>query len=502
MFLAVLVSATLTGTTGIDQAAAAPEPGPIVTVAGTGISGQADNELSGSRAITFDNAGNLYIADRDNHRVQRVTFDTNGNPNTPTTIVGTVGVSGSGPNELFYPAGVTTADDGTLYIADSYNQRIQRVTLDTNGTPTGVTTVLGGNGRGNAANQFNNPFSVVFDNNGALHIVDTFNDRIRRVTFDTNGNPDTNVIIAQDNGTDLLKLPHNIAFDDDNLIYIADTSNDRIQQLTLDPADNTANVLSVIVGFNGSGADLDQLDDPSGIAFDARGRLYVSDRRNNRVQRLTFDRINPTIAAESSSTRVGMTTTINFSCDDLGGAGIDTCAATIGGDAVNSGDTVNSGDPVNTASRGSQTLTITAVDNHGNSTTTTITLIVYGMHELTGGYTQASGPTGLIARLYMAAFTRNPEREGFDFWEASYNNDMPLQAIADHFVAGPEFARLYGQTSNSDFVELMYLNTMERSPDAEGHAFWLEQLDGGMSQSAMLLLFSESPEFKALTYSS
>ena len=169
--------------------------GVITTVAGTGVSGYSGDDglataaqLNNPYGVTVDGAGNLYIADRSNHRIRKV--DTSG---VITTVAGTGAYGYSGDDgtaitaQLNFPYGVTIDSIGNLYIADSFNHRIRKV--DTSGV---ITTVAGTGAQGNSgdggaatAAQLNSPSNVTVDSAGNLYIADTNNHRIRKV--DTSG---------------------------------------------------------------------------------------------------------------------------------------------------------------------------------------------------------------------------------------------------------------------------------------------------------------------------
>ncbi len=80
---------------------------------------------------------------------------------------------------------------------------------------------------------------------------------------------------------------------------------------------------------------------------------------------------------------------------------------------------------------------------------------------------------------------------------------MNLVDMAAFFVSSPEFADTYDELDNAAFVDLIYINVLTRGGEAEGVAFWNGQLDSGaMSRAVVVLNFSESVEFKALTKTS
>jgi len=104
-----------------------------------------------------------------------------------------------------------------------------------------------------------------------------------------------------------------------------------------------------------------------------------------------------------------------------------------------------------------------------------------------------------IVRLYRAFFLRQPDQGGYQYWLGQYKNGVSYQTISNAFTASPEFTNRYGSTSNSQFVDRVYLNVLGRNPDAAGKNYWLNQLSRGMSRGQLMLQFSESPEFKNRT---
>ncbi len=108
------------------------------------------------------------------------------------------------------------------------------------------------------------------------------------------------------------------------------------------------------------------------------------------------------------------------------------------------------------------------------------------------------GNAGKAYRLYKAAFDREPDAGGLGFWIKMIDNGVTLAQAAAGFTASAEFARTYGaQTSNAEFVTLLYENTLHRAPEAGGYNFWMNALDLGFSRGELLAFFSESPENQA-----
>ena len=141
------------------------------TVAGGNSYGSAANQLKNPYRFTFDSSGNLYIADTYNHRIQKWAPGAS----EGTTIAGGNGY-GSAANQLHYPYGITFDASGNLYISDGNNNRIQKWAPGA----TEGTTVAGGNSSGSAANQFNYPRNITLDASGNLYIADQNNTRIQK----------------------------------------------------------------------------------------------------------------------------------------------------------------------------------------------------------------------------------------------------------------------------------------------------------------------------------
>lgn len=100
-----------------------------------------------------------------------------------------------------------------------------------------------------------------------------------------------------------------------------------------------------------------------------------------------------------------------------------------------------------------------------------------------------------VTRLYFAYFLRIPDYGGLTFWTNSFRQGNSLANISQAFATSQEFVNRYGALSNDQFVDLVYQNVLGRPADAGGKSFWLGQLNGGTTRGAMMLGFSESPEY-------
>ncbi|MBN2106078.1 MAG: thrombospondin type 3 repeat-containing protein [Deltaproteobacteria bacterium] len=253
-------------------------------------------ELRYPLGTAIDSSGNLYIADTNNHCIRKVAAN-----GVITTVAGTGDSGYSGDNgpataaELYYPAGIVLDGSGGFYIADRYNHRIRKVAA--NGTittfaGTGSSGYSGDNGPAAAA-ELDSPYGIALDKNGALYIADTRNERIRKV--DASGTITTvagngSAGYEGDNGPAAaakLSNPLGVAADDQGALYISDSNNDRIRKV------NPAGIITTLAGTGNSGYSGDngpalsaQLNEPHGIAVDKSGSVYFADARNEIIRRV------------------------------------------------------------------------------------------------------------------------------------------------------------------------------------------------------------------------
>ncbi len=227
--------------------------------------------------LCFDTStGNIYVADTGNHRIRKI---------TPTGIVSTLAGSTSGfadgtSAKFWGPKAVCTDPAGNIYVADTFNFRVRKI------TPNGVVSTLAGynegaaNGTGLAA-RFSTMLGICSDINGNLYVADLGNFRIRKVTQagvvttlagSVQGDIDGVGTAAQ------FTWPYGVAMGPDGNIYVAD--NTKIKRIT------PSGVVTTITGF--VAGDLDGiLFEPTGLCFDSNNDMFIADDGNGKVKKIT-----------------------------------------------------------------------------------------------------------------------------------------------------------------------------------------------------------------------
>jgi uncharacterized protein (TIGR03663 family) len=188
------------------------------------------------------------------------------------------GVNGTSDGQFNTPHGIAIAPDGTLYVADTNNNRVQHFSAD--GQFLNAWGSFGDNTTGNAPlGTFNQPWAVAVSPDGRfVYVTDTWNNRIQK--FTSNGTPltmwGTPLYDPTTNGPFGIWGPRGIAVDAQGRVFVADTGNKRI--LVYDADGN------FILQIGSEGLNIGQFEEPVGLTFDPRGYLYVADTWNQRVQ--------------------------------------------------------------------------------------------------------------------------------------------------------------------------------------------------------------------------
>ena len=281
-----------------------------------GSAGSQDNTGTAARfsnpmATAVDSNGNVYVADTSNNTIRKITP-----AGVVTTIAGSPGVAGSADGtgsaaSFNHPTGIAVTGDGSsIYVADSFNYTIRVVStggvVTTLAGTAGVSGAVDGTGAGAA---FGNPVAVATDGGGNVYVADSTNNTIRKVTSGgvVTTFAGTPGLAGTTDGTGsgaLFNNPCGIAANG-TLIYVADTSNHTIRQVTPAGVVTTlAGTPTLIGSSNGTGAAA-QFYYPNGLALDSSGNVYIADTFNQDIRVMTPSGSVTTLAGQATTTLPG-----------------------------------------------------------------------------------------------------------------------------------------------------------------------------------------------------
>jgi uncharacterized protein (TIGR03437 family) len=293
--------------------------GIITTVAGNGTRGfsgdggpATDAQLNGSLGVALDGAGNLFVLDGNNNRIRKV---------SPSGIITTVAGNGSrgfsgdgGPAtdaQLWFPEGIAVDSDGNLFIADHANYRVRKVS-------NGVITTVAGNGSAGFSGdggpatsaQLNGTFAVAVDNAGNLFIEDHDNRRIRKVSggiiTTVAGGGTAGLGDAGPATSSMVGPAAGLALDNAGDLLIADAGHFRIRKVAKGIITTIAGTGAPAWSFSGDGGPaIDATLDPSAVAVDDSGALFIADSLNHRVRKISATGIVTTIAGNGTQGSAG-----------------------------------------------------------------------------------------------------------------------------------------------------------------------------------------------------
>ncbi|HTM50992.1 MAG TPA: hypothetical protein VL285_19985 [Bryobacteraceae bacterium] len=290
--------------------------GVVHVVAGNGIlgfSGIGGSARSASlrlpRGLAYDASGNLYVALSLHHRVIRIKPD---GTMDVAAGVGSAGYSGDGgpatSAQLNGPTGLASDASGNIYIADSENHVIRVL------SSSGVITTVAGNGQKGSSGDggpavralLNSPFGVLPDGSGGFWIADTLNHRVRRVSaagvistvagtgaqgFGGDGGPAVSGVLYQ---------PTALAQDTAGRLYVADAGNHCVRRIADGVITTFAGNRQIGATGDGGPATSATLNFPTGVAADRSGNLYIADFQNARVRRVGSNGIITTVAGNGT----------------------------------------------------------------------------------------------------------------------------------------------------------------------------------------------------------
>jgi sugar lactone lactonase YvrE len=263
--------------------------GEVTTLAGS-TRGTADGvgtaaQFSSPTHIATDGKGNLYVADAENDAVRKVVIST-----------GEVTTQAWG-RRLFGLTGMTSDDKGNLYISDQSNDRIRKILV-----ATGEVSIVAGSEEGyadgiGAEAKFNSPAGITGDGKGNLYVVDSFNNRIRKIVITTST---VTTLAGTDGYADgigtkaRLNKPLDICNDGVGNLYVADRDNGRIRKIEI-----ATGVVTTVAGNggvvgNGGAVSIDgiginaEFSQPVAITYDGVDNLYVADFYTNRIRKIVI----------------------------------------------------------------------------------------------------------------------------------------------------------------------------------------------------------------------
>jgi uncharacterized protein (TIGR03437 family) len=296
--------------------------GIVTTVAGTGTAGSLGDgglataaRLNGPVDMLVDASGNLYIADQGNNRVRKV---------TPAGIIGTyagTGIAGSAGDggsaltaQLNEPSGLAMDSSGRLYVTERSGARVRRITPASSGAlietfaGTGTAGFQGDGGQATSA-QLDGPYGLAMDSAGNLYVADNgTSQRIRKITpggiittlagtlhYGGDGGPATAARLG---------FPQSVAADNQGNLYIADTENERIRLVGANGVIGTY-AGTGIRGSAGGPTAAATFNEPSGIALDSAGNLYIADASNFLIRKVSPAGVVGTVAGNGSGVSSG-----------------------------------------------------------------------------------------------------------------------------------------------------------------------------------------------------
>ncbi len=268
--------------------------GVVTTLAGSGAIGAVNATGTAASfhtpyALAVDSSGNVYVADTINNLIRMITPG-----GVVTTLAGggpCCAVNATGTAASFNgPWGIAVDASGNVYVADQTNDLIRKI------TPGGVVTTLAGSGAWGATNgtgtaaSFYNPVGLAVDSSGNVYVADSYNDMIRKITpggvvttlagSGSAGSADGIGTAASFN------MPLGVAVDSSGNVYVTDAWNNLIREITPGGVVTTLLGKVGVAGSTNGNCYQALFNQPDGIAVDSSGKIYIADQDNNLIREI------------------------------------------------------------------------------------------------------------------------------------------------------------------------------------------------------------------------
>jgi uncharacterized protein (TIGR03663 family) len=241
-----------------------------------GTNGDGPGEFNMPRDIAFAPDGSIYVSDTGNHRVQHLNSD--GDVLHVWGFFADIAKGDAPPGSFYEPWGIEVSEDGSVFVADTWNHRIQKFSSEGK-----FILQWGYFGQGESGDAFWGPRDIVIDSNGHVLVTDTGNKRI--AIFDQNGN-----FLSEFGSAGLLEgqfdEPVGLSIDPEGRIFVADTWNQRVQVFT---SDSQNLIYSPVLEWDIVGWYGQSLDNKPYLAIDDIGNVYVSDPEGYRILQFNSD---------------------------------------------------------------------------------------------------------------------------------------------------------------------------------------------------------------------
>ncbi len=281
--------------------------GLVSTFAGRTTPGSADGNGSSAsfnlpNAVSVDASGNVYVADKNNNKIRKIS------PTGEVTTLAGSGVAGSadgiGSSASFYnPNGVAVDASGNVYVADKNNHKIRKI------SPMGMVSTLAGSGEygstdgsGSSAS-FSFPDDVAVDTSGNVYVVD-MNNKIRKIS--PIGTVSTLAGSGKQGSADgigssaTFNFPEGVAVDASGNVYVADKNNHKIRKISPTGMVSTLAGSGAQGSADGSGSSA-SFNKPNGVAVDTSGNVYVADTDNNKIRKISPSGMVSTLAGSGKT---------------------------------------------------------------------------------------------------------------------------------------------------------------------------------------------------------